>query len=261
MKIATWNINSIRIRTEIIARYISMESPDILCLQETKVADPHFPLEKMRELGFPYIYFYGEKSYNGVAILSKFPLKFIENFNFTELPHKRHISVLLPGDIELHNFYFPAGGDLPDVNANPKFAHKLNYVNEVNNWFKQNRTRKDKIILLGDLNIAPLANDVWSHKQLLDVVSHTPVEVEALNKLYQSIGFHDAVRKFVPEEEKLFSWWSYRNKDWKKSNRGRRLDHVWVTNTLIGSVKEYKVLSSARDFSKPSDHVPVSIEL
>lgn len=259
MKIATWNINSVRIRIESIAKYIYFEHPDILCLQETKVADCDFPTTQIKDLGFPYVYFSGEKGYNGIAIFSKYKLQFIKSFNFTHLPHKRHMSVLLPGDIELHNFYFPAGGDIPDQQLNPKFLHKLHYIQETKNWFKNNRSRNDKIILLGDLNIAPLENDVWSHKQLLNVVSHTPIEVENLNNLYKSINFCDAVRKFVEPEKKLFSWWSYRNRNWKKSNRGRRLDHIWVTYSLINEIKSYNILCEARDFARPSDHVPVSV--
>lgn len=259
MKITTWNINSIRIRIDSIKRYIQLEHPDILCLQETKVDNSLFPITYFQD-EFPYIYFSGEKSYNGVAVISKFELSKIDQLHFTKFDHKRHISVLLPGDIELHNFYFPAGGDIPDIEINSKFKHKLDYISEVTEWFKVNKSKNDKIILLGDLNIAPLENDVWSHKQLLNVVSHTPIEVEKLNLLYKSIEFHDAVRKFIPHEDKLYTWWSYRNMDWKKNNRGRRLDHIWCTNNLISCVNEHKILSSARDFEKPSDHVPVSIK-
>ncbi|MEQ9115938.1 MAG: exodeoxyribonuclease III [Rickettsiales bacterium] len=261
MKIATWNINSVRIRIDAIRQYLQHEHPDILCLQETKVQDDLFPVEAIKDLGFEYIYFHGEKSYNGVAILSKHELQLLDNLKFAEIPHTRHISALLPGDIELHNFYFPAGGDIPDIKLNPKFKHKLDYVREAKEWFSDNRKQDDKIILLGDLNIAPLENDVWSHKQLLNVVSHTPTEVEHLNNLYKSISFEDGVRKFVPEDQKLYSWWSYRNRDWKKSNRGRRLDHIWGTKPVADCISEHSILTLARDFEKPSDHVPVSITL
>lgn len=261
MKIASWNINSIRIRIDTIRQYLQHEYPDILCLQETKVSDDQFPINAVKDLGFPYVYFHGEKSYNGVAILSKFELQILENLKFTDIPHTRHMSALIPGDIELHNFYFPAGGDIPDPALNQKFQHKLDYVKESKEWFIKNRKEHDKIILLGDLNIAPLENDVWSHKQLLDVVSHTPIEVEHIQELYDSIAFRDVIRKFVPKEQKLYTWWSYRNRDWKKSNRGRRLDHIWGTEKISDCVAEYRVFSDARDFDKPSDHVPISINL
>lgn len=114
---------------------------------------------------------------------------------------------------------------------------------------------------LGDFNIAPLEHDVWSHKQLLDVVSHTPVEVEKLGKMYGSLDWQDAVRHFVPTAEKCYTWWSYRNRDWKKSNRGRRLDHIWVTKPLMPHLKAHEIAKKFRDGDKPSDHVPVMVDV
>ena len=169
--------------------------------------------------------------------------------------------MILDNDIELHNFYFPAGGDIPDPEINLKFKHKLAYVNETADWFKRNREPTDKIIILGDLNIAPLENDVWSHKQLLNVVSHTPIEVEHMEKFYKSLNFQDPVRRFFPEPQKIYTWWSYRNQDWQKSNRGRRLDHIWTTEPLITMVKKVDIFTEARNFPRPSDHVPISITL
>ena len=118
-----------------------------------------------------------------------------------------------------------------------------------------------KKILLGDLNIAPLENDVWSHKQLLKVVSHTPIEIEYLEKLKLSQNWVDAVRHFIPSTEKLYSWWSYRARDWKKSNRGRRLAHIWVTPALTKHLSSASVLSEVRGWHKPSDHVPVILNI
>src|SRR5690606_30795589 len=135
----------------------------------------------------------------------------------------------LPGGIELHNFYVPAGGDVPDPAVNPKFAHKLRFLDEAAAWFAARRNPENRFILLGDLNVAPLETDVWSHKQLLKVVSHTPVEVERMNRWCASHDWVDAVRRFVPPERKLYSWWSYRSPDWAAADKGRRLDHVWVT--------------------------------
>jgi exodeoxyribonuclease-3 len=117
-----------------------------------------------------------------------------------------------------------------------------------------------RTILVGDLNIAPLEHDVWSHQQLLNVVSHTPPETAGL-LAWQGTGFVDAVRHFVPEDEKLFTWWSYRNRDWRLSDRGRRLDHVWVTLDLQGALRRHVVLRDARDWDRGSDHVPVCVEL
>jgi len=240
--------------------------PDIICLQETKTPDEHFPIEAVTALGYKHTHIHGMKSYNGVAILSRVP------FTTTEIHHRvgkkdcRHIAAQIQSKkfkkpVELHCLYIPAGGDEPDPDINEKFKHKLKFVDEMTRWFKKNRTADAPLVALGDFNIAPLEHDVWSHKQLLKVVSHTPVEVEKLNKMYSSIGWQDAIRHFVPEEEKCYTWWSYRNRDWKKSNRGRRLDHIWVTKPLMPHLKSHKIHTVARDSEKPSDHVPVMIDL
>jgi hypothetical protein len=162
------------------------------------------------------------------------------------------------GDGEvLHNFYVPAGGDIPDPALNPKFAHKLKFVDEATAWFAGRRAKENRFILLGDLNIAPLETDVWSHKQLLKVVSHTPVEVELMARWYASHDWVDAVRRFVPPEQKLYSWWSYRAPDWAAADKGRRLDHIWVTPKLEDQLGGIEVFREARGWPEPSDHVPV----
>jgi exodeoxyribonuclease-3 len=263
MKIATWNINSVRLRKEIVLKLLKEENIDILCLQETKTNDENFPHNFFISNGYDEAHFSGEKSYNGVAIISKHSLQNRINLDFYN-SDKRHISINFSHrdkQVELHNFYIPAGGDIPDVNENPKFLHKLEYCRLIDEWFRQNRNKNDNIIVVGDFNVAPYENDVWSHKQLLKVVSHTPPEIDALNNFKSSINFQDVARNFVPEAEKLYSWWSYRNRDWKKSNRGRRLDHIWVTKPLLNNVKNFHILKEARDWEKPSDHVPVIIEL
>jgi exodeoxyribonuclease-3 len=225
-------------------------------LQETKVQDHEFPLDQLHALGFKFIEICGEKSYNGVAILSRIAFSDVTMRKFAG-DSCRHISIKLSNDIELHNFYIPAGGDIPDVDLNPKFANKLQYLDEVTNWFSQNRSPQDKMILVGDLNISPLEHDVWSHKQLLKEVSHTPIEIEKLKKWQNSLNWCDTHREFTPEDQKLYSWWSYRNRDWRKSNRGRRLDHIWVSDPLKSKVTNAWILKDARDWESPSDHVPV----
>ena len=148
---------------------------------------------------------------------------------------------------------------MPDRETNPKFAHKLDFVAEATAWFAGRRALSNAV-LVGDLNIAPLEHDVWSHRQLLDVVSHTPPETEGLTAWLQQ-GFDDAVRHFVPAEQKLYTWWSYRNRDWRASDRGRRLDHVWVSRDLTDGLRTHTILKQARDWPRTSDHVPVSVEL
>ena len=140
-----------------------------------------------------------------------------------------------------------------------KFNHKINFIKEMTKYFDQNKL--SKTVLVGDLNIAPYEHDVWSHKQLLKVVSHTPIETELLKKLIDDSNWIDVGRKYIPKEEKLYSWWSYRNKDWKKSNRGRRLDHIWVSKDLDSKLKSFSSCKEIRDWKKPSDHVPLILEL
>src|SRR6202012_1417702 len=171
----------------------------------------------------------------------------------------RHIYATLPNNTEVHCVYVPAGGDIPDPVANPKFAHKLGFLDESAEWWKQRKDKKSKI-MVGDFNVAPLENDVWSHKQMIGVVSHTPVEVEKLNAWQKSHQWVDAGRHFVPPEEKLYSWWSYRAQDWAASNRGRRLDHIWVSPALKGAVTSQQIVRKMRGWKLASDHVPVVTE-
>lgn len=259
LRIASWNINSVRIRLPLIGRFCREAAPDVLCLQETKVEDTKFPMEGVRDLGFEHIYFSGEKSYNGVAILSRFPLSEVRSERWAGVDDRRHIAATLPDGTELHNFYVPAGGDVPDPEVNPKFAHKLRFLDDMTAWAEQ--LKNQRAIILGDFNIAPLEQDVWSHKQLLNVVSHTPIEVDRLTGLRETLGWIDTHRSFVPKEEKLYSWWSYRARDWKKANRGRRLDHIWLTPALAPSLKSAAISAHARGWDSPSDHVPVFIDI
>ncbi len=261
VRIASWNINSIRIREDLIRRFCDHTDPDILCLQETKVDDAAFPLQTMQRLGFEYVYYSGQKSYHGVAVLSKRPLEHLHNGQFIDKDEKRHMAVRLPGNIVLHNFYIPAGGDIPDPGQNPKFKDKLDFVDAMARWSAQTITPEDRVIILGDFNIAPQEHDVWSHKQLLKVVSHTPMEVERLTALQEASQWVDVMRHFVPASEKLYSWWSYRNRDWARSDRGRRLDHIWVTPALLPQLQSGTITREARGWDSPSDHVPVTMAL
>jgi exodeoxyribonuclease-3 len=152
----------------------------------------------------------------------------------------------------------PAGGDEPDVAINEKFAHKLEFLARMEQVYGA-RKKGPPLIVVGDLNVAPYENDVWGHKQLLNVVSHTPVETDALKAIMAKGGFSDLARVAVPESEKLFSWWSYRSPDWTKNDRGRRLDHIWATTGIAERFDPsgFKVHREPRTWDKPSDHVPI----
>jgi len=258
MKIATWNINSIRLRLQLVIDFIKEHDIDVLCLQETKTQDEFFPVAALEHAGWRHSVFRGQKSYNGVAIISRLRVEYHEHRLWAGKDDCRHICARING-VNIHNFYVPAGGDIADRDANPKFGHKIDFLDEMKGWFSNNSPRKS--VLVGDLNIAPLAEDVWSTRQLRNVVSHTDIEREKLTAVINDGGWVDAVRKYYGPEEILYSWWSYRARDWKASNRGRRLDHIWLSNDMTNNVRKVDIVTQARGFEKPSDHVPITIEL
>ncbi|MEP3232093.1 MAG: exodeoxyribonuclease III [Hyphomicrobiales bacterium] len=260
-KIISWNINSVRLRINLVEKLLEAENPDVLCLQETKCHNNQFPETAFKKMGYPYIAKHGQKGYHGVATVSRIP--FTESFSrdFCEMGDARHIATdykIGPG-IRVHNFYVPAGGDEADIEKNPKFDHKMKFVSEMNQWIGGEESERPAI-LVGDLNIAPYESDVWDHKKLLKVVSHTPVETEALEAIRQKGNWIDTQRLLVPEPEELFTWWSYRSKDWENANKGRRLDHIWATQALDGTIASTKVIKHARGWERPSDHAPIVTE-
>ena len=264
VSIATWNINSVRLRIDLVTRFLEEHKPDILCLQETKCMNGQFPHGPFRKLGYEHHVINGQKGYHGVAILSRFPLQEEECLTFCDNLDARHSAALIKtpkGPLRVHNFYVPAGGDIPDAEANEKFAHKLGFLEEMRVWGQKEKTAKTPTVLVGDLNVAPLENDVWSHKQMLKIVSHTPMETERMMSAIADGGWVDAIRHLIPEPEKVYTWWSYRAADWSLANRGRRLDHIWVTPDLAPSLSDLTILRDARGWERPSDHVPVMVRL
>ena len=257
MKIASWNINSVRFRMDIVARFLKEMAPDILCLQETKAENAQFPMDALKGLGYPHIVINGQKMHHGVAILSKVPLVEDRSHDWQDNGEARHIGVRLPNGVLLENVYVPAGGDIPDREQNPKFDQKLDFLGRMIDW---SSSLSEPTILTGDFNIAPLESDVWNHRQLIDVVSHTPIEVETLARLQASHNWVDLGRHFVPAPERLFTWWSYRAKDWSVSDRGRRLDHMWASPSLREQAVSHTVHEACRDWDKPSDHIPIVTE-
>ena len=266
LKIATWNINSVRLRMPIVRQFLQAHAPDVLCLQETKCRDSEFPAGDFKELGYGHIEINGQKGYHGVATVSRLPLASPDRRGFCNKGDARHLCVAVAGHggggrpLLIHNFYIPAGGDEPDPALNPKFEHKLAFLDEMEAWFKGGDFVKSSV-LVGDLNIAPLETDVWNHKALLKVVSHTPIEVERLGKVQAAGGWVDAMRVLAPPNEKLFTRWSYRSPDWAAADKGRRLDHFWVSPDLKPWLASMEVLRAARGWDRPSDHVPVMVTL
>lgn len=261
LRIASWNINSVRARLDIVERYLREDAPDILCLQETKVIDGMFPEGLFRQLGYRHMMVNGQPMHHGVAIVSKVPLRNKRVEDWQANGEARHVGAEFTVDsgstVRLDNVYVPAGGEFPDLENNPKFGQKLEFLGRMIDWSAR---LEGPTILTGDFNVAPLEQDVWSHKQLINVVSHTPVEIDLLAKLKMAGHWVDIARHFVDPSQKLYSWWSYRAQDWEASDRGRRLDHMWVTPNLQANAVSHQVDKKCRSWGKPSDHAPIVTE-
>ena len=260
LSIATWNINSVRLRIGLVGKFLAEHQPDILCLQETKCPQGQFPSGPLKDQGYVHIAEYGQKGYHGVAIVSKLPFVDQHSRDFCDKGDCRHVSIAVPGRMpfSLHNLYVPAGGDEPDPDVNEKFAHKLKFIDELEHWSANfARGRHEEAVMVGDLNVAPLEQDVWSHKDLLRIVSHTPVETQGFARFQKAGNWVDVMRNHIPADQKLYTWWSYRAKDWLAANRGRRLDHVLATPKLAATCSRIQVIKETRSWTQTSDHVPV----
>ncbi|MEK6542353.1 MAG: exodeoxyribonuclease III [Pseudomonadota bacterium] len=254
LRIASWNINSVRARAAIVGQFLDDALPDILCLQETKVEDGSFPHEIFTSRGYAHIAINGQKMHHGVAIISRVPIIEDQRHDWQANGEARHLGVSLPGGVRLENVYIPAGGDIPNRDENPKFGQKLDFIERMIGW---SGALDVPTILTGDFNIAPLECDVWNHKQLLKVVSHTPVEVETLARLQAAADWVDLGRHFITAPERLYTWWSYRAADWTIADRGRRLDHMWATRDVAARATAHRVHRECRSWEKPSDHIPI----
>jgi len=264
LRIATWNVNSVRLRAEQAARFVAEQAPDVLCLQEIKCQAHEFPVEAFESMGLPYLKISGQKGWHGVAIASRYPIDDARGISACRNGHARCVSGTVAG-VEIQNFYIPAGGDTPDREANEKFDHKLDFYEQLTAELST-RNPNDPLVVTGDLNVAPGEFDVWNHKYMSRIVSHTPVEVEAFQKLVDSLGLIDIVREARPEPQKLASWWSYRAADFRQSNRGLRLDHLLLSPGLReaawrSGAPTARVHDDVREWERPSDHAPVSVDL
>jgi exodeoxyribonuclease-3 len=230
-----------------------------LCLQETKVRDCDFPEGMFRRLGYNHIIICGQQMHHGVAIASRVPIREDARFDWQANGEARHVGVELLGagqGLVLENVYIPAGGDIPDREQNAKFGQKLDFLDRMTRW-------ADKLdrptLIVGDFNIAPLECDVYDHKALLKVVSHTPIEIEALTRFADAHGWVDLGRKHLPAPERNWTWWSYRTY-WQEKDRGRRLDHMWASPELAAQSRSHRFVEETRRWEQPSDHVPLITE-
>lgn len=259
VSIATWNINSVRLRIAQVERFLTEQAPDVLCLQEIKTEEKHFPHDAFERLGYVHRAVHGQKGYHGVATVSRVPFREIDRHDWQANGEARHIGVELlgPGQgLVIENVYIPAGGDIPDRELNTKFGQKLDFLERMAGW----ADRLDRpTLLVGDFNVAPLDCDVYDHKALIKVVSHTPIEIEALGRLRDAHGWVDLGRKHIPAPTRNWTWWSYRT-FWQEKDRGRRLDHMWASPDLATQSSSHRFVEETRRWDQPSDHVPLITE-
>jgi len=259
VSIATWNINSVRLRIDQVGRLLTEQAPDVLCLQEIKCAEHLFPHEAFERFGYVHRAVHGQKGYHGVATVSRIPFREFSKHDWQDNGEARHIGVELLGPGQgmiLENVYIPAGGDVPDRTVNAKFGQKLDFLGRMTRWAE---TLDRPTLLVGDFNVAPLECDVYDHKALLKVVSHTPLEVETLGSLQDAHGWVDLGRKHIPAPGRNWTWWSYRT-FWQDKDRGRRLDHMWASPDLAAQSVSHRLVEETRRWEQPSDHVPLITE-
>lgn len=250
MRIATWNINSIRIRTDRLVAWLGKRQPDVLCLQEIKCEDELFPYEAVASLGY-HAAVHGQKTYNGVALLSRTPAVDVERGlgDGVDDPQARFIAATI-GGVRVASIYVPNGGEV----GSDKYAYKLAFLRRLRRWL-DGRQPVDKLVLCGDFNIAPTDADARNPAQWADTVLCTPEVRMALANLLVW-GLDDAVRRHRPEPG-LYSWWDYRMLGFQK-NDGLRIDHLFATAALRSS--DAWIDRDERKGQQPSDHVPVGVD-
>lgn len=261
ISVATWNINSVRLRMPQVERFLREHAPDVLCLQEIKTIEALFPHAAFDALGYTHRAVHGQKGYHGVATVSRVPLRELTRNDWQDNGEARHVGVELlgPGQgLLIENVYVPAGGDIPDRTHNRKFGQKLDFLERMTRWAD---TIDRPTLITGDFNIAPLESDVWNHKSLLKVVSHTPLEVATLARFQDAHGWVDLGRQHIAAPQRYYSWWSYRAADWRAGDRGRRLDHMWASPQLAPQTRGHRVIEETRDWVQCSDHVPLITQI
>src|SRR5260221_2598541 len=221
--LATWTVSSVRLRAEQVARFVREQPPDVPCLQEIKSREGESPTAAFVDAGLPHLKISGQKGWHGVAIASRLPIEDAPALSLCREGHARCVSARVAG-VEIQNFYIPAGGDVPDRAENAKFDHKLDFYERLTAQMAL-RDPADPLVIAGDFNIAPGENDVWNHRHMSRIVSHTPIEIEAMAALKASLEFIDLAREVTPEPVKLASCSTYRALHFPLSARALHLDH------------------------------------
>ncbi|MRD47498.1 exodeoxyribonuclease III [Caenimonas koreensis DSM 17982] len=258
MKITTWNVNSLTARLQHVLDWTAANPVDVLCLQELKMTDDKFPFEALHAAGYEHCAMFGQKTYNGVAILSRQPLRdVVKNIVGFEDEHSRVIAATVDGpagEVRVVNGYF-VNGQEP---GSEKFAYKMNWLRGLNGYLRDELGKHERLVLLGDFNIAPEDRDSYDPVGLKDTIHHTVQEREHFRQLIE-LGLADSFRMF-DQPEKSFSWWDYRMLGYQK-NRGLRIDHILVSGKLKPEVKGCTIDRVPRKWEKPSDHAPVTLEI
>lgn len=251
-KIATWNVNSLRVRLPHVLDWLKSHQPDVLALQETKLPDADFPVEAFQEINYHPV-FSGQRTYNGVAILSRKPASNI----LTDLPEledpQRRVLAAMVGDIRVLNLYVPNGESV----ESDKFQYKLNWLKKLDLFIKHELTRHPKMVVLGDFNIAPQAIDVHEPELWDGQVLFSDPERKAFHAMLE-VGLVDCFRQLHPDA-KEYSWWDYRMNAFKR-NRGLRIDHILASKALASQCEQCLIDKSQRALERPSDHAPVMAE-
>ena len=250
-KLATWNVNSLRVRLEQVLDWVDSEQIDILALQETKMTDLDFPSQFFLDRGF-HITYSGQKTYNGVAIISRLPIDNVitDPPNYND-PQRRILAATIDG-VRIINLYIPNGSEP----LSEKYEYKLNWLKHVTAWIQEEMAQNTHVVVLGDFNIAPYDLDVYNPSIWKDCILVSPPERDAFYELL-NLGLLDGFRKHNLAEG-LYSWWDYRAGSFHK-NKGLRIDHILVSNALYEQCIESSIDINPRRASRPSDHAPVWI--
>jgi exodeoxyribonuclease-3 len=252
LKIATWNVNSMKVRLPHVLEWLAAAEPDVLVLQEIKQQTDAFPVEALAEAGYQSVA-NGQKTYNGVAVISrKAGSDEIYEFPDFDDPQRRVLATTIDG-VRVVNLYIPNGSEV----GSEKYAYKLSWLESLHSFLSDELTRHDKLVVLGDFNIAPADADIHDPVKWGESILASPAERAALTKLLD-LGLTDVFRKFE-HPEKTFSWWDYRAAGFRR-NAGLRIDLILTTDVLTEACTASYVDKEPRTWERPSDHTPVVAE-